>query len=131
MKKLIPTLLIPFALAGCATSGQAVKEHHLINTFYVDMPRKEAANIVADMENYCAGGLLEVVHQDLDSINKSVIDTKAKNGIYYSSHVEIDRENNRTKVAFYHLFDNSMTQTMGFAVESWLKNNSHQCVRGF
>ena len=132
MRRVYLAVVLPVILAGCATSGKAVKDHNLINVFYADMPHPKTAGIVADMSSYCSSGLFDVEHNDLNNIGVSTVDLKNKHANHYYLHVEVEAAgSNKSKVAVYHFQNTRVTREMGKAVESWVLNNSKVCVPGF
>lgn len=131
MKKYL--VLFLFALTGCATSPNAVKDHHLLNAYNSQKSANEVVEITEVMSNYCSSGLFQPVVEKLPSIGKARMSLKLKNtnAQYYFL---VDAENiskGGSLVKIYHYQDTLVTKKMAMTVQDWTEIGNKECVKGF
>ena len=132
MKKISVILGTAISVAGCATSGQAVKEHNLLNLFISQGTVKHSALTISEMSRYCSRNLLELETKEFPMLKKATLDYKVKNGNQYFMRIEVNESGiNQSKISVYHYMNTEVTRNMATQVEKWVTNNSRECVPGF
>jgi len=130
-KEIIFLGLSGLVFSGCVVSGSALKNHNMSNRFIVDKNYIDTAIQVQEMLENCASGIYKNEKKIFKSIGKSAVNMTDMKRTFYYYHVDIEKiEEKKSQVIVYTYMNNEVTRNISKTIESWLTEDSKECVLG-